>query len=305
MTRRPMAAPISGIRRKRWCGCRTPSPRPPARALPPHSFRRSPDLSVVERQERHSASASSCTAGSPTRMAGRSRTRSSRSGRPMRRARYQHPADQHDAPTDPNFRGEGRRLHRRRGLVSVHLDQARRLSLAQSLTMPGARTTSTSRFSVPGFAQRLVTQMYFPGDPLLELDPVFLSVPDEGRAQPPRLHARHDGHRARMGVGLSLGRRTARPRGDADGELSRAERHRQPDDRALLALDRAPGMGRSDAVRRRQAAVALTGSVIDGDGNPVTDAAVELWQSDPPADDHFPGFGRSRTTRPAGSISRH
>jgi protocatechuate 3,4-dioxygenase, alpha subunit len=41
--------------------------------------------------------------------------------------------------------------------------------------------------------------------------------------------------------------------------------------------------------------VSLTGSVIDGDGNPVTDAAVELWQSDPPADDHFPAFGRSRT----------
>ena len=43
------------------------------------------------------------------------------------------------------------------------------------------------------------------------------------------------------------------------------------------------------------ARVTLTGSVIDGDGNPVTDAAVELWQSDPPADDHFPAFGRSRT----------
>ena len=43
------------------------------------------------------------------------------------------------------------------------------------------------------------------------------------------------------------------------------------------------------------AQITLTGSVIDGDGNPVTDAAVELWQSDPPADDRFPGFGRSRT----------
>ena len=39
----------------------------------------------------------------------------------------------------------------------------------------------------------------------------------------------------------------------------------------------------------------LTGSVIDGDGIPVTDAAVELWQSDPAPDEHFPGFGRSRT----------
>jgi protocatechuate 3,4-dioxygenase alpha subunit len=41
--------------------------------------------------------------------------------------------------------------------------------------------------------------------------------------------------------------------------------------------------------------VTLTGSVTDGDGKPVTDAAVELWKSDPPADDHFPAFGRSRT----------
>ena len=41
--------------------------------------------------------------------------------------------------------------------------------------------------------------------------------------------------------------------------------------------------------------VTLSGSVIDGDGNPVTDAAVELWQADPPADERFPGFGRCRT----------
>ena len=43
------------------------------------------------------------------------------------------------------------------------------------------------------------------------------------------------------------------------------------------------------------ARVTLTGTVIDGDGNPVTDAAVELWQADPPADESFPGFGRCRT----------
>jgi protocatechuate 3,4-dioxygenase, alpha subunit len=43
------------------------------------------------------------------------------------------------------------------------------------------------------------------------------------------------------------------------------------------------------------ARITLTGSVVDGDGNPVTDAAIELWQSDPPADERFPGFGRSRT----------
>ena len=41
--------------------------------------------------------------------------------------------------------------------------------------------------------------------------------------------------------------------------------------------------------------ITLVGSIVDGDGNPVTDAAVELWQADPPADEHFPAFGRSRT----------
>src|ERR1700730_12938609 len=41
--------------------------------------------------------------------------------------------------------------------------------------------------------------------------------------------------------------------------------------------------------------ITLTGSIVDGDDNPVTDAAVELWQADPPADEHFPAFGRSRT----------
>src|SRR5262249_42470958 len=35
----------------------------------------------------------------------------------------------------------------------------------------------------PGFATRLITQMYFPGDPLLALDPIFNTVPDEGARQ--------------------------------------------------------------------------------------------------------------------------
>ena len=45
--------------------------------------------------------------------------------------RYDHPGDQHDAPLDPNFHGERPGVHRRGRLVSVHLDQAGRLSLAQ------------------------------------------------------------------------------------------------------------------------------------------------------------------------------
>lgn len=39
----------------------------------------------------------------------------------------------------------------------------------------------------------------------------------------------------------------------------------------------------------------LSGRISDGDSAPVADACVELWQSDPPADERFPGFGRART----------
>lgn len=39
----------------------------------------------------------------------------------------------------------------------------------------------------------------------------------------------------------------------------------------------------------------LTGRITDGEGAAVTDACVEIWQSSPPADDRFPGFGRSAT----------
>jgi protocatechuate 3,4-dioxygenase alpha subunit len=43
--------------------------------------------------------------------------------------------------------------------------------------------------------------------------------------------------------------------------------------------------------------IELTGRVTDGDGAPVSDAAVEIWQSSPPADDLFPGYGRSITDK--------
>ncbi|MEN0074856.1 MAG: protocatechuate 3,4-dioxygenase subunit alpha [Paracraurococcus sp.] len=41
--------------------------------------------------------------------------------------------------------------------------------------------------------------------------------------------------------------------------------------------------------------ITVTGRVTDGEGAPVSDAAVEIWQSSPPADEHFPGYGRAAT----------
>ena len=41
--------------------------------------------------------------------------------------------------------------------------------------------------------------------------------------------------------------------------------------------------------------IRLVGTLRDGDGLPVGDACVEIWQADPPAGDTFPGFGRCAT----------
>lgn len=41
--------------------------------------------------------------------------------------------------------------------------------------------------------------------------------------------------------------------------------------------------------------IVLTGTLSDGEGKPVTDASVEIWQADPPASDTFPGYGRAAT----------
>ncbi len=42
-------------------------------------------------------------------------------------------------------------------------------------------------------------------------------------------------------------------------------------------------------------AITVTGTITDGAGGPVADAAVEIWQTSPPMSDTFPGFGRART----------
>ena len=110
-------------------------------------------------------------------------------GRPVRRSlieiwqanasgRYDHPGDTHDAPLDENFSGVGRTLTDDQG-------EYRFVTIK-----PGAYPWQNHafawrpqhiHFSLLGNApvQRLVTQMYFPGDPLLDLDPVYNSVPDE------------------------------------------------------------------------------------------------------------------------------
>lgn len=92
--------------------------------------------------------------------------------------RYIHKNDQHDAPLDPNFNGAGRMLTDANGEY--------RFITIKPGAYPWGNHSNAWRpphihFSVGGslFVSRLVTQMYFPGDPLLELDPIYNGIPDE------------------------------------------------------------------------------------------------------------------------------
>lgn len=86
--------------------------------------------------------------------------------------RYVHSQDQHDAPLDPNFLGAGRALTDSAGRYRF---TTIRPGAYPWRNHPNAWRPAHIHFSVFGtaFIQRLVTQMYFPGDPLLPLDPIF------------------------------------------------------------------------------------------------------------------------------------
>jgi len=91
--------------------------------------------------------------------------------------RYAHDVDRHPAPLDPNFTGAGRCLTDADGryrFVTV------KPGAYPWHNHPNAWRPAHIHFSVFGraFADRLVTQMYFPGDPLFDDDPIFQSVRD-------------------------------------------------------------------------------------------------------------------------------
>jgi protocatechuate 3,4-dioxygenase beta subunit len=91
--------------------------------------------------------------------------------------RYAHQVDQHPAPLDPNFTGAGRCL-------TDDVGRYRFVTIKPGAypwgNHPNAWRPQHIHFSLFGraFTERLVTQMYFPGDPLMAFDPIFQSVRD-------------------------------------------------------------------------------------------------------------------------------
>jgi len=96
--------------------------------------------------------------------------------------RYPHRIDQHDAPTDPNFTGAGRCLTDARGHYRFVTIKPGEYPWRNHYNAWRPAHIHFSLFG-PAFATRLVTQMYFPGDPLLPFDPMFNCVPDERARQ--------------------------------------------------------------------------------------------------------------------------
>jgi protocatechuate 3,4-dioxygenase, beta subunit len=104
--------------------------------------------------------------------------------------RYKHHVDRHPAPLDPNFSGAGRCMTDDEGRYRFVTIKPGAYPWKNHPNAWRAAHIHLSLFG-PAFATRLVTQMYFPGDPLFFQDPIFHSVRD----------ARH---RERMIAGFDL-----------------------------------------------------------------------------------------------------
>ena len=96
--------------------------------------------------------------------------------------RYIHKIDQHNAPLDPNFFGGGRCLTDDKGRYTF-------LTIKPGAYPWGNHTNAWRpnhiHFSLWGasFASRLVTQMYFPNDPLFAFDPIYQGTPENARGR--------------------------------------------------------------------------------------------------------------------------
>jgi protocatechuate 3,4-dioxygenase beta subunit len=96
--------------------------------------------------------------------------------------RYPHKADQHDAPLDPNFSGAGRTVTDAKGRYRFITIRPGEYPWRNHYNAWRPAHIHFSLFG-PAIVQRLITQMYFPGDPLLDYDPMFTCVADEKARQ--------------------------------------------------------------------------------------------------------------------------
>jgi protocatechuate 3,4-dioxygenase beta subunit len=222
--------------------------------------------------------------------------------------RYRHDADEHDAPLDPHFTGAGRMLTDDEGRYRILTVRPGAYPWGNH---PNAWRPAHLHFSVfgPAFATRLVTQMYFPGDPLLPFDPIYNCTADEKARG--RLVSQFDWETT--AAGYALGYRFDIVLSGREGTPMETESGLQATTSQTVGPFFSIGM---DWMKRDDFAAAGTpgervtvaGRVLDGDGEPIPDAVLEIWQANSHgryahAEDRqpkplvagFPGYGRVGT----------
>ena len=96
--------------------------------------------------------------------------------------RYRHCNDTYLAPIDPNFGGCGRTLTDERGYYAFRTVKPGAYPFRNRVNSWRPAHIHFS-LSGSGFAQRLITQMYFEGDPLIPHDQIFATIPDRSAAE--------------------------------------------------------------------------------------------------------------------------
>ena len=198
--------------------------------------------------------------------------------------RYQHKVDNHPAPLDPNFSGAGRCLTDSEGryrFVTI------KPGAYPWRNHPNAWRPAHIHFSLLGraFTQRLVTQMYFPGDPLFEYDPIFNSIPDPKARE--RLISRFDINLTEPDWALgfewdivlrgSAATVFERGAGPVTGLPLTPSQTVGPFLAIALPWPDGPTVVPADT----PGAITITGRLLDGEGEPIPDGLIETWQADP------------------------
>ena len=135
--------------------------------------------------------------------------------------RYAHGVDNHAAPLDPNFSGTGRAITDEDGRYRFLTIMPGRYPFQNHYN---AWRPAHVHFSLlgPNFLTRLVTQMFFPGDPLQAFDPIYQGVPEHARDRVVA-SVRHRDDRAGLVAGLPIRSRAARSGGNALRNLNHEE----------------------------------------------------------------------------------
>ena len=150
---------------------------------------------------------------------------------------------------------------------------------------PNAWRPAHIHFSLFGaaFVQRLVTQMYFPGDPLLAIDPIFQSVPDRG-ARAARVAFDLALTEPELGARLPVRHRARRRDATPDGGPRWLSTTPSQTVGPYFSIGLTPtGCSAGRRCRPTRRAVWIRGRVLDGAGEPVPDGMVEAWAPTPPA----------------------